>query len=584
METTDNQNYPANTPKTCNNFLTFIFSKNYFKAFVFLLTISFSGCADDDKQDDEVPGEKYTLVVHNGTGSGTYSEGETVSIIANTPEEDQVFAQWEGDSEVLSYVTSSETTFEMPAQDIELTATYEESEPVDPGDLVSISVNRSVDYQVIDGFGFFGAQDVWWGSASDMWSQDWGEKVITDLGLSIFRNEYYPPAIPGANQDADWDKQKPVVEGLKQIADANQVDLKFIFTVWSPPADLKWVSDFDWPGDEDATRGPGDVTTKYGGTLNPEKYSEFADWIKDGIALYSDAGIDLYGLSLQNEPAFSQYFNSCTYTVQWYADLLKNVVPEIKTDYPDIQIFGSENMLDMEGADINWPYFYHSGIKADEEAAVNLDIFAVHGYNDGVAPTSGSGLAERWTNHLNEFSEPLNKPTWMTETSGYVDDWNGAGDAPGALSLAQDIHAALYYGNASAWVWWQGSDLDGIDEYSLMSGTETGKKYAVSKHFYRYIRPGAVRVMATTEQETIFITAYEHTENDTFTIILINSGDEDKMVFIEGDNLPEAFIMYRTTAGEDNCSLIGEVNFGQDNAFNIPANSVVTLQAGGDPL
>ena len=117
-----------------------------------------------------------------------------------------------------------------------------------------------------------------------------------------------------------------------------------------------------------------------------------------------------------------------------------------------------------------------------------------------------------------------------------------------------------------------------------MSGTETGTKYAVSKHFYRYIRPGAVRVMATTEQETIFITAYEHTENDTFTIILINSGDEDKMVFIEGDNLPEAFIMYRTTAGEDNCSLIGEENFGQDNAFNIPANSVVTLQAGGDPL
>src|SRR5690606_25129187 len=141
--------YPANTPKTCNNFLTFTFSKKNFRAFVFLLIISFSGCADDDKQDEEEPDDEYTLVVHNGTGSGTYSEGETVSITANAPEDDKIFEQWEGDTQVLLDVTASEISFEMPAQDIELTATYEDSEPVDPGDLVSISVNRSVDYQVI---------------------------------------------------------------------------------------------------------------------------------------------------------------------------------------------------------------------------------------------------------------------------------------------------------------------------------------------------------------------------------------------------------------------------------------------------
>jgi glucuronoarabinoxylan endo-1,4-beta-xylanase len=29
-------------------------------------------------------------------------------------------------------------------------------------------------YQVIDGFGFFGAHDVWRGNAADMWNDAWG--------------------------------------------------------------------------------------------------------------------------------------------------------------------------------------------------------------------------------------------------------------------------------------------------------------------------------------------------------------------------------------------------------------------------
>src|SRR5690606_34062484 len=79
---------------------------------------------------------------------------------------------------------------------------------------VNVSLDNTVRYQVMDGFGFFGAKDVWWGSASNMWDESWGEKVITDLGISIWRSELYPPAVPGTNQDADWNKQRPVVEGL----------------------------------------------------------------------------------------------------------------------------------------------------------------------------------------------------------------------------------------------------------------------------------------------------------------------------------------------------------------------------------
>lgn len=537
-----------------------------------LLTTAIS-CGGDDKEP-----QKFNLTVNNGSGSGQYPAGQVITVSANAEPDGQYFAGWIGNADVLNDASQKIANLTMPARDVEITATYQDI-PTDP---VTLALDKTVTYQTIDGFGFFGAHDVWWESAGNMWNEDWGEKVISDLGITIWRNEYFPPP-DNAGQDADWVKQKPVVDGLKAIADAHGVDLKFVFTVWSPPADLKWQSSFTWPGDENATRSEGSVSTKNGGTLNPNKYNEFADWLKEGIQLYEDAGIQLYALSPQNEPMFTQPFNSCTYTFEWYNDMLKAVVPQIKADFPDVKIFGSENMLDMEGANINWPWFYHNNLKADPDASDQIDILAVHGYNDGVAPTSGSGLAERWTNHREQFAEPMQKTTWMSETSGYVDEWLDTGDKPGALSLGQDIHAGLYYGNISAWIWWQGSELGSIGEYNLMNGTTGGKKYYVSKHFYRYVRPDAVRFKAeSSDAENVFVTAYRHEANDTHTLVIVNSGTSAKQIFITGTDLPASFEMYRTTGGGDNCSHVGTVDTGDP--FVLPPQSIVTLQSGGDPL
>ncbi|NJN28354.1 MAG: hypothetical protein HC819_21475 [Cyclobacteriaceae bacterium] len=425
---------------------------------------------------------------------------------------------------------------------------------------------------------------MWWGAASDLWSQAWGEKVIKDLGITIWRNEYYPPSTPEARQDVDWDKQKVVVEGLKQIADANDVDLKFLFTVWSPPADMKWECNFSWAGDANATRNEGKVSTKNGGTLNPNKYADYAQWLKDGLQLYKDLGIDVYGISLQNEPLFKQSFNSCTYTTSWYNELLKNVVPGIKADFPDVKIFGSENMLEMEGKDDNWRYFYHSSIKANQDAANNIDILAVHGYSDGVSASSGSALAKMWSNHHEQFTKAMNKPAWMTETSGYTDFWNKTNDVPGALNLAMDIYSGLVYGNLSAWVWWQGSESAEINNFCLMQGNKTGKKYAVSKHFYRFLRPGAIRIKANSDDKTVLVTAFEHTGKGTSTFIVINSSSDDKQVSFSGTGIAASYDMYRTNSGTENCEKIETVTSGDDNSFILPANSVITLQAGGNPL
>ena len=450
---------------------------------------------------------------------------------------------------------------------------------------VNIQLDFDLRYQSMDGFGFFGAKDAWWRNPADMWDSSWGERVIADLGITIWRNEIYPPAIPGAAQDADWNKQRAVVAGLKAKADQHGVPLKFIATVWSPPADLKWASRFSWAEDEQATRWEdAAVTTKNGGTLNPNKYDEYATYLNHHIRLYKELGIDLYALSLQNEPAFTQTFNSCTYTTFWYTDLLNAVVPRIKAVNPQIKFFGAEHMLAMEGMEKNWRWFYHSAIKANAEATGNLDILAVHGYSDGVVPSSGSELVNMWQNHAIQFSVPMGKKVWMSETSGYSESWENAGGKTGALGLGLDMLTALIHGNINAWIWWQGSELDGIDEYNLMNGVVPGTKYFVSKHFYRYIRPGAVRIGASSSDESVFVTAFTHQLKGTTTVVIINAG-EPKEIRLTGSGLPQEFDMYRTsTEKTERCTLIEKVGGGDGSRFVLPGKSIVTLQAGGDAL
>jgi len=77
----------------------------------------------------------YTVTVNNGTGGGEYAEGAEVTITANAPETGKQFKEWTG-IEGLTFTSGSNTTatatFTMPAQDVNVSATYEDIPPVEP--------------------------------------------------------------------------------------------------------------------------------------------------------------------------------------------------------------------------------------------------------------------------------------------------------------------------------------------------------------------------------------------------------------------------------------------------------------------
>jgi glucuronoarabinoxylan endo-1,4-beta-xylanase len=207
-----------------------------------------------------------------------------------------------------------------------------------------VTIDRTQRMQTIDGFGFFGAHNVWWGQPQDMVNPAWVDAVVDDLGITIWRNELSPTADAVAAQDAEWNKMRPVVQALSDKAKSSGVPLKIILSVWSPPSTMKCV--VGKGGVQDGTPYLGG--TKNGGGLCPSKHAAYADWLVAGLKQYADIGVDVYALSFQNEPLFVEPYNSCVYTAQEYADTLAAIGPVIHAAFPKVKLFGSENMLAIE--------------------------------------------------------------------------------------------------------------------------------------------------------------------------------------------------------------------------------------------
>ena len=71
---------------------------------------------------------QYQLTVNNGTGSGSYTAGTTVTITANNPPAGSVFSNWTGAT--VSNSTTATTTLTMPAANATVTANYTAAQQV----------------------------------------------------------------------------------------------------------------------------------------------------------------------------------------------------------------------------------------------------------------------------------------------------------------------------------------------------------------------------------------------------------------------------------------------------------------------
>jgi glucuronoarabinoxylan endo-1,4-beta-xylanase len=348
-------------------------------------------------------------------------------------------------------------------------------ESEDPGPLpVTVAINTDSTYQTIAGFG--GANRMW---GTQFLKPAEAKKAFgtdeTDLGLSIFR-------VRLASDSTEW----PLI--LESVKEAQQYGAKILASPWSPPANLK------------------SNNSTVGGYLLPGNYEAFKDYINSFIAYMAANGVDIYAVSIQNEPDIPVSYESCEWTSSNMINFLKNYGHLIEVS----KIAAPESF--------NFNKDFTNALLNDEDAVNNLGIVAGHIYGGGLGafPLAEQKGKEIWMTEylLNLNTGSSGSPAWTSYSKSEI--WDES------LEMLHTVHEAMTY-NWSAYVWWylqRYYSFIGDGDQGTTNGEILKRGFAFS-HFSKFIRPGFVRVDAGKSQSTgLEITAYAG--NDQIVVVIIN--------------------------------------------------------------
>lgn len=416
-------------------------------------------------------------------------------------------------------------------------------------DVATVALDVAKHYQTIRGFGAFQFEE----------RQNYIYYYTEDLGASSVRLGLIGNQIEPVNDNED-----PGVLDMSAL-NTNAFDFNFyrqlkaggvetfILTSWSPPAWMKR----NLAESHGYAEAPDYSATD--NVLEPYYYEEFAESMSAAVRLFQDrAGIDLYAIGPQNEPAFNEPYPSAVLSPVKYAELVEVIGEKFAREGLQTKLYMPEQVFTQDHYAMA---HYINALLARPAADHHTDIIATHGYaEDGVGQANPT--FQKWTELWNNSQRCLHpKELWMTETYPEYRNWHDA------FALAGAIHGALVYGQVSLWNLW---DMEGTLMYQ---GKPTASFYT-SKHYYKFIRPGAVRIQASAWRDGLLTSAFLDVKNSRVTAVCINNTTLPMLIRIAGDSLPEAFDLYQTEEYV-NFAYRGVHFVGAD--VLLPANSVSTL-------
>jgi O-glycosyl hydrolase len=288
-------------------------------------------------------------------------------------------------------------------------------------------------------------------------------------------------------------------------------------------------------------------------------------------------GVPFYAVSLQNELMFKEPYNSCQYTPEEYHAAVGAVGRAFERYGVKTKIMGPEGVAPFGAYFTGKQTGWIDAVQNDPATADFLAFFCGHGMGDG-----RDDLRQYWMK-ISGFG----KESWVTEWSGEQADWihvDKQGKPDGALTMVARIQSALVDGHDSAAVYWQCSDGGSkLTTQNLMGNTRESAarsaKYAVAKQFFRFIRPGAVRVAVTPDDANLQASAFVQEQDHTLTIVLVNTAAQDQAVTIRlpGQSSVNQFHVYRSTAIERCAAQPNLIVSGASIELTVPAEAVVTL-------
>lgn len=418
-----------------------------------------------------------------------------------------------------------------------------------------VSVDFGTTYQTIRGFG---GSTAWLGQltapqATALFSPANG------LGLSILRVRIDPEGSASNNWvTGEWTTE---LTNATEAKSANSNAIVFA-SPWTPPVSMKTSSASQpyYSGSAACSPGPGYC----GGYLDPSNYAAYASYLEDFVTYFANNGVNLYAISMQNEPDYSaengENYESCSWTSQqmdaWVASLTAN---------------GATNPISTKlimPESFNFNPAQSDPTLADPNAVGNVSIVGGHLY--GVAPSYATN------------AEAAGKDVWMTEH--YL---SPAGSQPAigdALALAEEIHNSMTVGGYNGYVYWWIWDNpnDGIN-YGLINSSTTNPVPTyygdAIGQFSEFIQPGYVRVSATANPASgVYISAYTQSSPAHYVIVAINaSGSSESLNFVLNNGTVTSLTPYETSATStiQAQSAVG-VSSGQF-SYTLPAQSIITF-------
>jgi glucuronoarabinoxylan endo-1,4-beta-xylanase len=337
------------------------------------------------------------------------------------------------------------------------------------------------------------------------------------------------------------DDQIPLMNTIK----TNYGVTRFMSTVWSPPAWMKTNN-----------------SVINGGNVRTDKYQAFADYLAEYCNGYkSHFGIDIYAISMANEPNLSTGYSSCQWDSAKMTDFIANYVkPTFQTKNVTAKF--------MAGEESGFTESMVSGALNNTTAASRIDIVGAHSYGSSATVLTNA--------------KSKGKRIWETEVSNLN---NNDATITDGLSWARKVHDFMTISEVNAFFYWWGACYKTNNGEGLIRMDMNAKTYSADKRLYtignysRFVRPGWNRIDATASPTSnVYVTAYKDGGAGNFAIVAINSnGSAQDVTFTFSGATPASVTPYRTSSTENLAQLTAIAVTGGSFTTSLAANSVTSF-------
>jgi O-glycosyl hydrolase len=389
------------------------------------------------------------------------------------------------------------------------------------------TIDGSVHYQTITGFGaseaFGQAEDIMNAPAA---TQQQALNLLysprSGAGLTILRNQVGSDPGSVIEPNAPASPSAPPSYVSLQSIDEDQGQLWLAQTIkreygvtdvfaddWSPPAYMKT---------NDSTANGGTLCGVPGATCASGDWQQaYANMLVQYARDYAQAGVPLSYIGFENEANLGPGYDGMILDPTQTAAFAPVIGKALATS-------GLRTKLECCATE-GWDYAqtYAAAIEQDRAAEHYVSVFTSHGYTEWPTfPVAG------WT-----------KPVWETEWSTFESwdpAWDDGSDASGFF-WANHIITGLTSANLNAFLYWWGSseptfngDNESLIQINGTSVVPSGRLWAFA-NFSRYVRPGAIRIGATTSDSGLELTAFRNPDGSVAIVVLNNDTTSDTVSF-----------------------------------------------------